>query len=30
MDNEYKKSKEKSVPSTSIGVKPLAEAEVIA
>jgi GxxExxY protein len=30
MDNELKKSKEKSVPSVSIGVKPLADAEVLA
>jgi GxxExxY protein len=29
MDNEYKKSKEKSVPSVPIGVRPLADAEVI-
>lgn len=29
MDNEFKKSKEKSVSSVSIGVKPFAEAEVI-
>jgi GxxExxY protein len=30
MDNEFKKSKEKSVQSVPIGVKPLAETEVIA
>jgi GxxExxY protein len=30
MDNELKKSKEKSVESVSIGVKPFAEAEVLA
>jgi hypothetical protein len=29
MDNELKKSKEKSVPSVSIGVKPLADAKVL-